>query len=64
MARYFKQTKHLWRGSLLPLDCEAGPITDSAISLKECIQPFAAATRPSGSKLPRHKSHRILQAAC
>ncbi|MCP2072044.1 UNVERIFIED_ORG: hypothetical protein J2Y77_001480 [Pseudomonas lini] len=25
MARYFKQTKHLWRGSLLPLDCEAGP---------------------------------------
>jgi hypothetical protein len=38
---------------VLPLDCEADPITDSAIIL-ECIQPFAAATRPSGSKLPRH----------
>ncbi|PLR63112.1 hypothetical protein QCBJ_12160 [Pseudomonas sp. QC2] len=33
----------LWRGSLLPLACVAGPS-------------FGAASRPSGSKLPRHKS--------
>ncbi|MBD0705030.1 hypothetical protein CF597_18690 [Pseudomonas sp. PSB1] len=31
----------LWRGSLLPLDCAAVPF-------------FGAASRPSGSKLPRH----------
>ncbi|PPK39583.1 hypothetical protein CD175_08860 [Pseudomonas laurylsulfatiphila] len=33
----------LWRGSLLPLGCEASPF-------------LGAASRPSGSKLPRHKS--------
>ncbi|RXE50177.1 hypothetical protein B4O85_25105 [Pseudomonas azotoformans] len=32
----------LWRGSLLPLGCEAPPKT-------------ASASQPSGSKLPRHK---------
>jgi cobaltochelatase CobN len=37
----------LWRGSLLPLDCVAVPF-------------FGAASRPNGSKLPRHNgSHRV-----
>ena len=35
-------TLNPWRGSLLPLDCAAGPV-------------FRAASRPSGSKLPRHR---------
>ncbi|MBD0687492.1 hypothetical protein CGA22_23595 [Pseudomonas sp. PSB18] len=37
----------LWRGSLLPLDCEAIP--------------KAAASHPSGSKLPRHGDRGILR---
>jgi hypothetical protein len=36
---------NLWRGSLLPLECEA-----LAINL------FGSASQPSGSKRPRHKS--------
>ncbi|OPG74056.1 hypothetical protein B1219_03000 [Pseudomonas ogarae] len=35
----------LWRGSLLPLGCEA------VVAFKD-----GAAARPSGSKLPRHRS--------
>ncbi|RXE46092.1 hypothetical protein B4O85_29185 [Pseudomonas azotoformans] len=37
---WVKQTRNLWRGSLLPLGCEAPPL--------------AAAAQPNGSKLPRH----------
>ncbi|CAH0222927.1 hypothetical protein SRABI06_02440 [Pseudomonas brassicacearum] len=47
----------LWRGSLLPLGCEADPFPDLGISLT-CI---AVAAQPSGSKLPRHKSSQVLQ---
>ncbi|OPG69687.1 hypothetical protein B1219_24735 [Pseudomonas ogarae] len=35
----------LWRGSLLPLGCEATPL---------CQGNFAPAAQSSGSKLPRH----------
>jgi len=37
------QTPPLWRGSLLALECEA------------LTAFFGAASRPSGSKLPRHR---------
>ncbi len=38
---------NLWRGSLLPLGCEAAPIpSDTKLT--------ASAAHSSGSKLPRH----------
>ncbi|OPG72832.1 hypothetical protein B1219_09330 [Pseudomonas ogarae] len=43
-------TKHLWRGSLLPLGGEAAP-KNSALTKK-----LGPAAQSSGSKLPRHKS--------
>ncbi|RQO51479.1 hypothetical protein DBR46_20385 [Pseudomonas sp. KBW05] len=43
---FLRLKPHLWRGSLLPLDCAAVP----AFQAKS-----GAATRPSGSKLPRHR---------
>jgi hypothetical protein len=38
---------NLWRGSLLPLECEA--LASNFMSTG-----FWAASQPSGSKLPRH----------
>ncbi|PPK39710.1 hypothetical protein CD175_09510 [Pseudomonas laurylsulfatiphila] len=42
------QSTFLWRGSLLPLGCAADAV-------------FGGATRPSGSKLPRHKDQQCLK---
>ncbi|KAB0515841.1 hypothetical protein F7R05_01000 [Pseudomonas koreensis] len=41
----------LWRGSLLPLGCEAAP----AFFRKTVQTGFAPAAQSSGSKLPRHR---------
>ncbi|KAB0505664.1 hypothetical protein F7R06_11330 [Pseudomonas moorei] len=46
----------LWRGSLLPLGCAAVVSPESAVFLMDRIAGFGAASRPSGSKLPRHRS--------
>ncbi|PMY45166.1 hypothetical protein C1X69_29825 [Pseudomonas sp. FW305-67] len=43
----------LWRGSLLPLECVALTKTGNGCQI------FGAATQPSVSKLPRHKSRYI-----
>ncbi|PMU37643.1 hypothetical protein C1X87_33810 [Pseudomonas sp. GP01-A14] len=45
----------LWRGSLLRLGCVAAPIPSPQSSGEIAESGFRAATRPSGSKLPRHK---------
>jgi len=45
----------LWRGSLLPLACAAGPLH---FFRTDRIARFTTAAQPSGSKLPRHKSTR------
>ncbi|QBQ08756.1 hypothetical protein DCC84_02875 [Pseudomonas sp. SXM-1] len=44
----------LWRGSLLPLGCGAAPISSPRSIRKSSKQVSGAASRPSGSKLPRH----------
>ncbi|PMU18246.1 hypothetical protein C1X89_23110 [Pseudomonas sp. GP01-A8] len=44
----------MWRGSLLPLGCEAAPKPASCFPRKERGALNGAATQPSGSKLPRH----------
>ena len=44
----------VWRGSLLPLGCEAPPKPDTATYLKNRAVWMGAAVQPSGSKLPRH----------
>nr|POA16299.1 hypothetical protein C1892_02055 [Pseudomonas sp. MPBD7-1] len=41
----------LWRGSLLPLGCEATPKRLS----RHAALAGATAAQPSGSKLPRHR---------
>ncbi|MBR7213276.1 hypothetical protein E1K68_10895 [Pseudomonas sp. B2021] len=46
----------LWRGSLLPLGCAAAPKSHTAHPLNACGERVGAASLPSGSKLPRHKS--------
>jgi hypothetical protein len=51
-----EQIQNLWRGSLLPLDGEAVPT--SANSHWDQVYQMAAASQPSGSKLPRHKKLR------
>ena len=51
----------LWRGSLLPLRCEAAPKPATAACLIHRVADFATAAQPSGSKLPRHKKHRRSQ---
>ncbi|PMZ03976.1 hypothetical protein C1Y08_16815 [Pseudomonas sp. FW306-02-F02-AA] len=48
----------MWRGSLLPLDREAVPISAAAIRQIKLIDWFTTAARPSGSKLPRHNGPR------
>ncbi|KRB05411.1 hypothetical protein ASD91_01505 [Pseudomonas sp. Root68] len=49
----------LWRGSLLPLDCEAVPIPATLICLDDLVFWFATAAQSDGTvrrsdKLPRH----------
>ncbi|PWB27445.1 hypothetical protein DCO47_23000 [Pseudomonas sp. NDM] len=54
-SRTWNKPGHLWRGSLLPLGCEAvvHPLTGFA---RRCaVADFRAASQPSGSKLPRHR---------
>ena len=46
----------LWRGSLLPLGCAAAPKRLAEYRLNQRCGSIGAASRPSGSKLPRHKS--------
>nr|POA14313.1 hypothetical protein C1892_11645 [Pseudomonas sp. MPBD7-1] len=46
----------LWRGSLLPLGCEAAPNNPMPCSQTDRAGRFTTASPPSGSKLPRHKS--------
>ncbi|TPG78890.1 hypothetical protein EAH78_09475 [Pseudomonas arsenicoxydans] len=45
----------LWRGSLLPLGCEAAPNPETVVCQMKRVTGFATAAQPSGSKLPRHK---------
>ncbi|RBB97688.1 hypothetical protein C3E98_010780 [Pseudomonas sp. MWU13-2625] len=45
----------LWRGSLLPLGCEAALILPMRSNMNTALAGFATAAPPSGSKLPRHK---------
>ncbi|CAI8975948.1 hypothetical protein EMIT0P100_60179 [Pseudomonas sp. IT-P100] len=46
---------HLWRGSLLPLGCEAAPKPAVEVYQMDTCGCFGSASRSSGSKLPRHK---------
>ncbi|PMZ11988.1 hypothetical protein C1Y03_04600 [Pseudomonas sp. FW306-02-H05-AA] len=45
----------LWRGGLLPLGREATLKSGTASTQMECDCRITTASRPSGSKLPRHK---------
>ncbi|PNB74831.1 hypothetical protein C1X64_08290 [Pseudomonas sp. GW456-E7] len=46
----------MWRGSLLPLGCEAPPQTiRSRLPWYTALTCSATAAQPSGSKLPRHR---------
>nr|POA14539.1 hypothetical protein C1892_10440 [Pseudomonas sp. MPBD7-1] len=45
----------LWRGSLLPLGCTAAPKHSTQLALHTRLCGSGAASRPSGSKLPRHR---------
>jgi len=53
--------QNLWRGSLLPLGCEATPKASAAQYQPDRISSLATASQPSGSKLPRHKNTRHSQ---
>ncbi|PLR60612.1 hypothetical protein QCBJ_26410 [Pseudomonas sp. QC2] len=44
----------MWRGSLLPLGCEADPISTPQSPCQDSTAGFRAAAQPNGSKLPRH----------
>ncbi|TFY94346.1 hypothetical protein DYL61_09330 [Pseudomonas nabeulensis] len=44
----------LWRGSLLPLGCEAAPIWTTEIHPLYLGEWLGSAAHSSGSKLPRH----------
>ncbi|POA33942.1 hypothetical protein C1884_18505 [Pseudomonas sp. GW460-R15] len=48
----------MWRGSLLPLDCEAVASQSTHLLLMNALADFGTALRSSGSKLPRHKCFR------
>ncbi|PMY53199.1 hypothetical protein C1X69_13450 [Pseudomonas sp. FW305-67] len=50
---------NLWRGSLLPLDCEAVAIQPMHFPVMNALADFGTAARSSGSKLPRHKCFRV-----
>ncbi|PMZ74794.1 hypothetical protein C1X65_15420 [Pseudomonas sp. FW305-70] len=54
----------LWRGSLLPLACEAGPFSMTAFHQKDSSVLFGVAAQPGGSKLPRHRQAPSPQATC
>ncbi|MSU96621.1 hypothetical protein EB795_22280 [Pseudomonas mandelii] len=57
MWRFFGGFRgRLWRGSLLPLDSEAVPMAKTPLCQKTRLPEITTAARPSGSKLPRHKS--------
>ncbi|MCE6979210.1 hypothetical protein EI534_17890 [Pseudomonas frederiksbergensis] len=45
----------LWRGSLLPLGCEAAPNPATAFCQLKRANRITTASQPSGSKLPRHR---------
>jgi hypothetical protein len=45
---------YLWRGSLLPLGCEAVATGGGVVPDAQHLAGFGPASRPSGSKLPRH----------
>ncbi|POZ99695.1 aldo/keto reductase, partial [Pseudomonas sp. MWU12-2312b] len=45
-----------WRGSLLPLGCEAAPHPETEGCQLNRVRRSATAAQSSGSKLPRHKS--------
>jgi hypothetical protein len=44
----------LWRGSLLPLGCEADLKPEQVVCQMKPAGWMTTATQPSGSKLPRH----------
>ncbi|KAB0513417.1 hypothetical protein F7R05_14835 [Pseudomonas koreensis] len=46
---------HLWRGSLLPLGCEADPKPASPFLQVHRMRRNSPTASPSGSKLPRHR---------
>ncbi|NTZ97590.1 hypothetical protein FCH79_20215 [Pseudomonas koreensis] len=48
---------NLWRGSLLPLGCAAVAKSGNAVPQDKWGAGFGAASRPGGSKLPRHKGN-------
>src|SRR5690349_4439106 len=63
-----KTLRSPWRGSLLPLGCEAVVKPADAVYLDSCAVPIGAAAPPSGSKLPRHggdqaREYRTIQAS-
>ncbi|AXA53065.1 hypothetical protein CEQ51_01405 [Pseudomonas thivervalensis] len=45
----------MWRGSLLPLGCAAAPRPGATVCQVDVGSVMGGASRPSGSKLPRHK---------
>ncbi|AXA57643.1 hypothetical protein CEQ51_25895 [Pseudomonas thivervalensis] len=49
-----------WRGSLLPLGCEAAPNLPNAEYQTHRTRPFTTASQPSGSKLPRHRRGAVI----
>ncbi|OYQ15711.1 hypothetical protein B7L09_18845 [Pseudomonas mandelii] len=46
----------LWRGSLLPLGCEAAPKPPTQLHQANSGDRNGSAAHSSGSKLPRHRS--------
>ncbi|TPG76697.1 hypothetical protein EAH78_16170 [Pseudomonas arsenicoxydans] len=47
--------RFLWRGSLLPLGCEAVPTLAIVVFQANGVAGFTTAAQSSGSKLPRHR---------
>ncbi|KAB0568085.1 hypothetical protein C9383_20160 [Pseudomonas palleroniana] len=52
-----------WRGSLLPLGCEAAPNRAIDMCQIQFVNRSGSASHSSGSKLPRH-TNSLLQRAC
>ena len=59
-VRINRSRQPLWRGSLLPLGCEAVANPVHAVYQWNPVGRFWGASHPNGSKLPRHKSASIL----
>ncbi|PMU12468.1 hypothetical protein C1Y11_00370 [Pseudomonas sp. FW305-20] len=53
----------MWRGSLLPLDCEAIAKQLMHFPVMNALADVGTALRSSGSKLPRHKYFRVCRDA-